>query len=62
MIDFIFISFWLYIVSIVLNMLNLGFASFPIKREDTIGNVLFRILVSVGFAVWAGFLLYVQGN
>lgn len=56
--DFIFVLFWLYIITIVLNMLTLGFAHFPIKREDTIGSVLFRILVSVGFAVWAGILIY----
>ena len=55
---YIKVSFWLGIFGIVVNMLILLSGDFPRIKEITIGEILVKILLGAGFAVWAGIILY----
>ena len=55
---YIQISFWLGIAGISINMIGLLMSEFPQTKEKTIGEVLFQIILGIGFAVWAGSLIY----
>ena len=55
---YIKVSFWLGLLGVGVNMITLLVGEFPKKSEVTLGETLFKILVGVGFAVWAGIILY----
>ena len=55
---YIKVSFWLGLLGVGVNMIMLLVGKFPKKHEVTLGETLFKILVGVGFAVWAGIILY----
>lgn len=55
---YITISFWMGIFAITVNMIRLMAGNLPKVRTDTVGGITAHVLVSIGFAVWAGFLLF----
>ena len=55
---YVTVSFWMMIVALIIRLLVLSVASYPRTEEKTIGGDIVTIIISIGFIVWAGFLLY----
>ena len=55
---YIQVSFWLGIACLVVNMISIAVIDYPKKKEETLGQKIFQILIGAGFLVWSGFLLF----
>ena len=51
-------SFWLGIISLVIQMIRMSVASYPRNEEITLGADIVRLVACMFFAAWAGLLLY----
>lgn len=58
---YIQVAFWLGVLAMVINIFTLMCAEFPIIKKETLGLKVGQVLISSGFLVWAGFLLFAQG-
>lgn len=55
---YIQVSFWMGLIALILNLLVLMAADFPIVKKETIGLKTAQVFIGSAFVVWAGFLLY----
>jgi hypothetical protein len=57
--SYLLTNFIIGCIAIAIQLLGLMVCQFPIKRDPiTLPNCLGRLLISISFAVWAGFLLF----
>ena len=56
--NYITVSFWMLLVSICLRGFTMLFGSYPVKVEKTLGQEVFGAMLNIGFAVWAGTLIF----
>ena len=57
---YVLVSFWFGVFAVVCGLLLMAAGKFPIKSEKGLGEVVAKVLVSAGWAAWAGFLLWGQ--
>jgi hypothetical protein len=55
---YITVSFWMGVFAIVVNLLRLMGDNLPKVKTETVGQITVTVLISTGFAIWAGFLLF----
>lgn len=55
---FVTVYFVLICLSILLVVHRLGTVEYPIIKDTTKGEDVFRLIISIGLALWSGILLY----
>lgn len=55
---YIQVSFWMAAVGIVLRMIIVANASYPRTTETSLGSDLIQVITTIGFAFWAGSLIF----
>jgi hypothetical protein len=55
---FVLVMFWIEIVAFFLQLIIMSTKTFPFNREETIGSATAKIILTAGFAFWAGFILW----
>ncbi len=56
---YITVSFWIGVLGIVIRLGYMIVADYPRKKTESLGECVAIALISAGFVVWAGILLYV---
>ncbi|MDB4352873.1 hypothetical protein OAA60_05540 [Porticoccaceae bacterium] len=56
--NYILVSFWTGVVTVVIRALFLSFSNYPRNSEISMGVDVVASLIGVGFCVWAGALLW----
>lgn len=54
----VFVVFIMWCIAIVSRLVSLFIASYPRTNETSIGSEVARLMITTGFTVWAGFLLW----
>jgi hypothetical protein len=55
---YILISFWIGIVGMVIRVLIMAVREYPYKKTVSLGEEVAGCLLSLGFIIWAGLLLF----
>ena len=55
---FVKFYFWWHVVDIAICATAMCFVKYPRTPKYTIGNDMLKLMTLIGFAIWAGFLLY----
>ena len=59
---YITVSFWMMVVAMMLRLFIVSTANYPRVEEKKLGAEIVGILISAGFIVWAGILLFGANN
>lgn len=57
---YIKVQFWITLITIFIRCLAMGLLSWPHKKEITLGEYIGSVIVSLGFLIWAGIVLWVH--
>jgi len=56
---YIFVSFWLIVISFILRAFIIGVSEYPRKSESSIGFDLSLMILQLPFMAWGAYLLWV---
>lgn len=55
---YIQVAFWIHLIAVGVRAVNICVCTYPRVEKNSIGADMITLLLGIGFATWAGFLLY----
>ena len=55
---YVLVTFWMFVLGFIVRMVKLSKNKFPETKQTTLGQHLFKLIIGIMYAVWAGIALW----
>lgn len=57
---YIKVSFWMMLFSLIIRVITMAVRTWPHQKQETLGEYVGATILSMGFLVWAGIVLWIR--